>query len=134
MARTRGVLHLDMPLLWIGKMLGRAHAPRRHPYMHRRFLKPDYFPPPPRLSSFTKQGGLAVLAHPLTHSVDYTLESIEPLIGQLKELDLDGLEAIYSSYEQKTREGLLALADKHGLLISAGSDFRSSTPPSMSPF
>ena len=77
-------------------------------------------------------GGLAVLAHPLTQDREYTLETVEPLIVHLKEAGLDGIEAIYGGYPPQTRDALLALAARHGLLVSAGSDFHSTTQPGFS--
>lgn len=64
-----------------------------------------------------KAKGLAVLAHPLT------IEDPEGLITELKPAGLVGLEAYYGEYDAEEVEGLVALAQKHGLIATGGSDF-----------
>lgn len=64
-----------------------------------------------------KAKGLAVLAHPLT------TEDPEGLIAELKPAGLVGLEAYYGEYDAEEVEGLVALAQKHGLIATGGSDF-----------
>ena len=64
-------------------------------------------------------GGLAFLAHPL----DQGLESLDEALAAFKGAGLDGLEAYYKPYPEEVRNQLAALADRHGLLTSAGSDF-----------
>jgi predicted metal-dependent phosphoesterase TrpH len=69
-----------------------------------------------------KAKGLAVLAHPLT------TEDPEGLIAELKPAGLVGLEAYYGEYDAEEVEGLLALAQKHGLIATGGSDFHGIEP------
>ena len=64
-----------------------------------------------------RAGGLPVLAHPA--SIDH----LEELLGQLKQAGLVGLEAYYNGYGQPTIDWLVTIANKHGLIISGGSDF-----------
>ncbi len=66
--------------------------------------------------------GLAVLAHPLT------TEDPEGLILELKPAGLVGLEAYYNGYSAEEVEGLLALAQKHDLIATGGSDFHGIEP------
>ena len=70
--------------------------------------------------------GVAFLAHPL-HTWEDAAE-LEAGLLALVEAGLDGLEAIYGSYSLERREYLLGLADRHGLLVSAGSDFHGPNP------
>jgi predicted metal-dependent phosphoesterase TrpH len=64
-----------------------------------------------------KAGGLPVLAHPLT------TEDPEGLVSELKAAGLVGLEAYYNGYTAEEVESLVALAQKHGLVATGGSDF-----------
>ena len=66
--------------------------------------------------------GLAVLAHPLT------TEDPEGLISELKPAGLVGLEAYYKDYSDEEVEGLVALAQKHNLIATGGSDFHGIEP------
>jgi predicted metal-dependent phosphoesterase TrpH len=69
-----------------------------------------------------KARGLAVLAHPLT------TEDPEGLISELKPAGLVGLEVYYNGYSDEEVEGLLTLAQKHGLTATGGSDFHGIEP------
>jgi predicted metal-dependent phosphoesterase TrpH len=61
--------------------------------------------------------GLAVLAHPLT------TEDPEGLITELKPAGLAGIEAYYDGYSAEEIDQLVALANKHNLIATGGSDF-----------
>ncbi len=73
-------------------------------------------------------GALCVMAHPkqLRHdwtdeTVDYVL--IERALGELKEMGLDGLEAIYGDNTAEMNVAFTRIAHRLNLLTSAGSDF-----------
>ena len=61
--------------------------------------------------------GLPVLAHPST------VANMEALVTELKAAGLVGIEAYYSSYTAEDVAELIALADKHQLIVTGGSDF-----------
>jgi len=61
--------------------------------------------------------GLPVLAHPAE------LADLEDLLTQFQKAGLVGLEAYYNGYPIQTVRELVALANKHGLIASGGSDF-----------
>ncbi|PKN91379.1 MAG: hypothetical protein CVU44_19900 [Chloroflexi bacterium HGW-Chloroflexi-6] len=67
-----------------------------------------------------RAGGKVFWAHPLVYEPD--LERLEAHAAALKILGLDGLEAIYESFSTEQRAGLVEIADRQGLLISAGTD------------
>ncbi len=75
-------------------------------------------------------GGLAVLAHP--GQLDPTMRIQPRLVAELKELRLDGLEAWYPAHPRKMRRALQALASRHGLLVTGGSDFHGANRPGSS--
>lgn len=69
-----------------------------------------------------KAGGLPVLAHP------FTTEDPEGLISELKPAGLVGMEAYYKDYTAEEVESLVALAQKHALIATGGSDFHGIEP------
>jgi signal-transduction protein with cAMP-binding, CBS, and nucleotidyltransferase domain/predicted metal-dependent phosphoesterase TrpH/PAS domain-containing protein len=72
-----------------------------------------------------RAGGRAFWAHPLIFESD--LEQLDILIGELKLLGLDGIEAIYAPFSEAEQAGLHFLAQKNNLLLCAGTDFHSSS-------
>ncbi len=72
-------------------------------------------------------GGKAIIAHPiLYHMSDATLRN---LILDCKEENVDGIEAVYSTYQPGDERYIKALAKEYGLLLSGGSDFHSTNKP-----
>ncbi len=68
-----------------------------------------------------RAGGKAFWAHPLVYEADP--ERLEACTVELKMMGLDGLEAIYAPFSRDQRSELCHLAEKHELLICAGTDF-----------
>lgn len=64
-----------------------------------------------------KVQGLPVLAHP------GEVLTLDTLLPELISAGLVGLECYYGDYSPETVEGLLALADEHGLVPTGGTDF-----------
>lgn len=62
-----------------------------------------------------KSNGLMFMAHPLEFKMGTMLEAIK--------LGIDGIEAIYPSYNETQRAELINLAKEKNILYSAGSDF-----------
>jgi predicted metal-dependent phosphoesterase TrpH len=73
-----------------------------------------------------KGGGVPVLAHPLIfdrrgecrRSLD-----LKHWLPRLRDAGLEGIEIYYPNYPRRASRRLLALAVKHGLLITGGSDY-----------
>ncbi|MFC2020536.1 PHP domain-containing protein [Chloroflexota bacterium] len=61
--------------------------------------------------------GLPVLAHPLT------VNDPQALIMELKANGLAGIEAYYGEFTPEEIKGLVSLANKHGLMVTGGSDY-----------
>jgi len=68
-----------------------------------------------------RAGGRAFLAHPL--AIEPDPDALSAILSDLKTEGLDGIEAIYANYTSAQCEQLVGLADRLGLLISAGSDW-----------
>ncbi len=77
-----------------------------------------------------RAGGLAVLAHP--GQLDPAMRIQPRLVAELKELHLDGLEAWYPAHPRRMRQTLQALAARHGLLVTGGSDYHGANRPDSS--
>lgn len=74
-----------------------------------------------------RAGGLAILAHPpLYHMGDAKLTA---LVAELKKAGLDGIEAIYTTYNSGEERQMRHLAKSYGLLLSGGSDFHGAVKP-----
>ena len=75
-------------------------------------------------------GGVAVLAHPRSLTSD--LAELEAAVGGLAALGLSGLEADYGRYSAEERADLAALAHRHGLVATGGSDYHGTYKPDLS--
>ncbi len=67
-----------------------------------------------------RAGGRAFLAHPLMLEPDPV--KLEALVTRLQACGLDGLEALYEPFSTDDRRRLCELAQRHSLLVSAGTD------------
>ena len=66
-------------------------------------------------------GAVAVLAHPLTLGLD--AGELDTAVGHLAEAGFAGIEAHYGRYSPETRAELVALAGRHDLVATGGSDY-----------
>lgn len=75
-------------------------------------------------------GGLAALAHPFTLGLGPS--SLEALVAELATLGMAGVEAFYGRYRPEERASLSALAARHGLVATGGSDHHGAYKPDLS--
>ncbi|MDR1134903.1 MAG: PHP domain-containing protein [Clostridiales Family XIII bacterium] len=68
-----------------------------------------------------RAGGVAVLAHPTSLRMDE--EQLDKTLAGLVNLGLQGMECHYSTNKKAQTRQFLKLADKHGLIVTGGSDF-----------
>lgn len=95
-----------------------------------RFLKkgaPAYvdklrFAPAEAIHFISKAGGVAVLAHPNTLSLNGHSE-LEKLVLRLVGEGLKGIEAYYPEHSSLETAQYVALAKRHGLLMTGGTDY-----------
>jgi predicted metal-dependent phosphoesterase TrpH len=80
------------------------------------------FSPAEAISVIHKAGGVAVLAHPFTLN-QIQLQDLEPVVVELKEKGLDGIETYYPEHSEGQTKLYRTLAQQYGLLITGGSDF-----------
>jgi len=85
----------------------------------------EYIGPEEAITSIIAGGGTAVLAHPFFGSGNDIIvgDEIENRIHRLVGYGLCGIEAYYSGFSEQLRLDALTLAEKFGLLITAGSDY-----------
>jgi hypothetical protein len=84
--------------------------------------KPGYVPKPKwtlgeAIASVRKAGGLSVIAHPIWYA------DPEKIVAQGVEAGLDGLEVLHTDHTGAAVGIFARIADRYGLLRSAGSDF-----------
>lgn len=85
-----------------------------------------YWPMEEALRTIRRAGGVAVLAHPTTISLDH--RTLTELITELQVLGLDGIE-IYNNLAHETDMLFMqGLARRLDLLVTAGSDFHGTAP------
>lgn len=74
-------------------------------------------------------GAVAVLAHP--YSLDRPPAALDALVGELAAAGLDGIEVAYGRYQPEERAALAALAGRHSLAPSGGSDYHGAYKPDL---
>lgn len=94
--------------------------------------KPGYFQkqkyaPEEVISIIRDAGGVAVLAHPKLLAIP--IGEYDPLFAHLKSIGLSGVECLYNSHTDEERDFFLALAKKHHLIPTGGSDFHGKNKP-----
>lgn len=90
------------------------------------------YEPPERLSaletiSFIRSiGAVAVWAHPYFHM---NFEQAEGFLPKAVESGLQGMETLYTLYDEETTERAIEVCKRYGLLQSGGSDFHGTNKP-----
>jgi len=109
--------HIAAALLARGLVASIDEAFRRHlSEKSPAYVPKEQISPEEAIGIIHAAGGLAVLAHP-------GVGKRGPWVGRLAEMGLDGVEA-YHPYHSPSGAGRLErLAEKHGLLVTGGSDF-----------
>lgn len=93
------------------------------------------YTPPPRpnaleMISFIKEiGAVSVLAHPF---LSLSEESLREFLKKAVTYGLDGMETLYSTYDEAQTQLAQAIATEYGLKQSGGSDFHGSNKPDIS--
>lgn len=103
--------------VWLGDY-GRAYVPKRK-------LKPKQ-----AFDILNNIGATSILAHPF--ALNLSLQDTDNFIAEFKGMGLDGIEAIYSEHSKADTKAYCKMAEKHGLLISGGSDFHGTVKPHIS--
>ncbi len=85
--------------------------------------------PADSLAAIRAAGGVAVLAHPFTLDLDE--RALDEAVGLWKGQGLAGVEVFYSEHSPAQVERYGALARRHGLVATGGSDFHGALNPAI---
>lgn len=84
-----------------------------------------YVRPEEAIEGILAGGGIPVLAHPFYGDGDQLIlgDDMDKRLRRLMDFGLKGVEAYYSGFTKKLTDQMLALADRYGLYVTAGSDY-----------
>ena len=127
----RSLLSLDNPgKPHIGNLTVKyGYAPSKEiaikDYIDQLRIRSDYVRPEQAIAGILGSGGIPVLAHPCYGSGDELIlgEELDLRVRKLMDFGLQGIEAFYSGFTEKLRQEMLALAERYGLYVTAGSDY-----------
>jgi len=96
--------------------------------------RPAYVPkarvtPAEIAAAATASGGVAVLAHPFSLGLD--VGALDDVATELEVAGFAGMEAYYGAYRADQRAQLVAVARRHGLVPTGGSDYHGTSKPSL---
>lgn len=86
------------------------------------YVKKDKIKPKEGIEIITNAGGVAVLAHPKYLEMSHN-NGFEKLLEELKGFGLSGMEVFYTSHTPEETGKFSGLAQRHGLLMTGGTDF-----------
>lgn len=98
-------------------------AKGRPAYVNRLRLEPDE-----AIALSRRSGAVPVLAHPHTLTPERPAD-VNGILERLRAAGLVGLECHYGTYGAVQREAMVALARRHGLIPSGGSDYHGTYKP-----
>lgn len=101
---------------YLGEESGSAYVQRMEPHLR------------DALGLIAAGGGLASLAHPI-RLVRRGADGLDPMIAEMRELGLPGIEAYHSDHSPAEVTHYLALAQRYGLAVTGGSDFHGANKP-----
>ncbi|MEZ5171361.1 MAG: PHP domain-containing protein [Acidimicrobiia bacterium] len=76
------------------------------------------------------EGAVTSLAHPFTLGLDD--DALDAFVAEMAAAGLDALECLYSTYSAEETEAVSALAARHGLARTGGSDYHGTYKPGLS--
>lgn len=82
------------------------------------------------ITAVKESGAVAVLAHPLSLGIGSS--ALEGVLEELCSAGLVGMECYYARYSPDERSALVAMAQRHDLVATGGSDFHGSFKPGLS--
>ncbi len=94
-------------------------------FLNRQRFRTEYVRPEEAIRGILGSGGIPVLAHPCFGDGDQLIvgQEMEERLLRLMDFGLQGVEAYYSGFSPKLRSGILTLAERYGLYVTAGSDY-----------
>lgn len=87
------------------------------------YVRRERLTPTEAVKLITEAGGLPVMAHPAG------TPAIESFLSELKRHGLVGVEAFYPGYSEETTQRLRLLSQRHGFVVTGGTDFHGFESP-----
>ena len=118
-----GKPHIGNMMVRLGYAESKDKAIRE--YINKVHFRGEYVKPEEAIRNILAGGGVPVLAHPFYGDGDQLIlgEEMEHRLTRLIGFGLQGLEGYYSGFTPRIRREALALADRYGLYVTAGSDY-----------
>jgi 3',5'-nucleoside bisphosphate phosphatase len=85
------------------------------------YVEREHVEPTEILEVAAESGVLTSIAHPMTLGLEPT--ELDRLLDDFASSGVDGMECYYSSYDEDLQRDLAAMARRHGLVPTGGSDF-----------
>ena len=94
-------------------------------YLNNICIKNEYVHPEEAIAGILESGGIPVLAHPCYGNGDQLIlgDELDRRVQRLMDYGLQGLEGFYSGFSSTLRAQVVALAERYGLYVTAGSDY-----------
>jgi predicted metal-dependent phosphoesterase TrpH len=92
------------------------------------YIVVDRTPPAEAVAAIRAAGGTATVAHPRQIDLEDD-DAWDAFFGELVDAGLAGIEVHHPSHKRTHRAYFGALADRHGLVQTGGSDFHGSNKP-----
>ncbi|MBN2798604.1 MAG: PHP domain-containing protein [Deltaproteobacteria bacterium] len=108
--------HLARALIQAGRVSSMSEAFSRYLGYRQGHVHPVDVPFDEAISTARAAGGVTVWAHPPLHQA-------EQLLPELVSAGLQGIEVFRPQHDHRTRHTLRKLAQRHGLVVSGGSDW-----------
>jgi predicted metal-dependent phosphoesterase TrpH len=93
------------------------------------YVEREHVEPAQILELAEQSGALTSIAHPMTLGLEPA--ELDRLLDDFARSGVDGMECYYSSYDVDLRGELVAMARRHGLVPTGGSDFHGSYKPGL---
>lgn len=93
------------------------------------FIPREKITPVQAVDLIRKAHGLSILAHPPLYR--FSEEKLDALVSTMAEAGLNGIEAIYCTYNGREERQMRRLASKYHLAVSGGSDFHGNNKPGL---
>jgi 3',5'-nucleoside bisphosphate phosphatase len=93
------------------------------------YVEREHVEPTEILEVAGQSGALTSIAHPMTLGLEP--RELDRLLDDFASSGVDGMECYYSSYDEDLQRELAAMARRHGLVPTGGSDFHGTFKPGL---
>lgn len=121
-----GKPHIGNLMVKYGYAASKEEAIRE--FIDKLHFRNEHVRPEEAIDSIIAAGGIPVLAHPFFGDGGQLIlgDEMEERLIRLMGFGIQGVEAFYSGFSPRMTNQMLGMADKHGLYVTAGSDYHGS--------